>query len=405
MSVFGAVGPSQGPYSVQVDGGSVTNYTALSTGFQAQSLLYLADGLSDGQHTVRIANAPSKAGQALSIDYAIVTAVQAPIVTSASPTTSPTSSSPSPTNTETSTDSSLPPPENPPESSNKGVSTGAIVAAVVGALALMAMLSFALMMFRRRRKNRKEELEPDMTTTAFPEPYSYTGRYIPPSQNMSGGYNPLDSTSTPLYPPSRPGQGQGREGYAFPMYAVENTPHADGISIFSGGQPAIAPRQSAISGGSDQLLASGLPYSRNRSPSDVSGSAPNGTEFAYSGISDGTSRHPAHGHSDLNGQSFAPIPLHPMASGGGLALHSPPPQPTGLIPPRKGAAPLPPTASVEEQRQFQTLSEEELRQRRMLVEGRAQDFGPVVDHPLNTERPLPELPPDYNQATEALNRS
>lgn len=51
VSIFGTLGPSQGPYQVQLDGGAAQNFTATNTAFHAQSLLYRADNLDNSQHT------------------------------------------------------------------------------------------------------------------------------------------------------------------------------------------------------------------------------------------------------------------------------------------------------------------------------------------------------------------
>lgn len=116
VSIYGALGPSQGPYSVQLDGGAAVNYTAANTVFYPQQLLYHITDLSNTTHTVQINNLPARAGQALDIDYAVVTSIQAPIVTTTS--TSALSTFSSTTSSTTSIDTSLPT-ESTPASTDK----------------------------------------------------------------------------------------------------------------------------------------------------------------------------------------------------------------------------------------------------------------------------------------------
>ena len=272
-------------------------------------------------------------------------------------------------------------------------------------------------MFRRRRQSRKDlDEKPDMAAV-WPEPYSVghdsyggSGRYIPPSQNMHSGYNPLDSGGSPIYPPNRNLNDTTAPGYF--------GQHVDGTSLFSGFAPG-QPRVSAHSGSTQQQqprrrrssASTGLPYIQ----SEVASTSPYG-QSAYTANSDGASRVPAHGHNTMADGSEPPLPPLPNAQQQqqyqqqrGLGLHNPPPLHTGLIPPRKGQreqVTLPPSAGPDQAQAFRGLSEEELRQRRLNVEGREQDFGPLRlddddDVPVPTNAPLP---PDYTQATEAIRR-
>ncbi|CAG8754025.1 12422_t:CDS:2, partial [Acaulospora colombiana] len=141
VSIFGALGPTQGPYSVQLDGNAPANYSAVAPSFFAQQLLYHATGLGGGQHSVRLTNMPAKTGDSLSVDYAIANAVQVPIIITSSTSSASTSSSA----TTTSTSETAAATSDTPPPSSKGLPTGGIVAIVVGSLALMAIISFALM--------------------------------------------------------------------------------------------------------------------------------------------------------------------------------------------------------------------------------------------------------------------
>jgi len=274
----------------------------------------------------------------------------------------------------------------------------------------MAMLSFALMMFRRRRKSRKGSGDSQDMVTVWPEPYLIgsdnhrgSGRYIPPSQNVNDGYNLLDSGgASPLYPPNR-GPYDQIAGYS----GGQN--HVDGASLFSGlapGMPMMSGRGNSTSQRRNSA-STGLPYVQ----SEVASTSPYGPESAYTANSDGASRIPAHGHNTLTEISEPPLPPLPRTSPNlnqprPLGLHNPSmPLHTGLIPPRKGQreqVTLPPSAAPDQVEAFRGLTEGELRQRRMNVEGREQDFGPLT----LDEEPLvnASLPPDYTQATETLKR-
>jgi hypothetical protein len=266
------------------------------------------------------------------------------------------------------------------------------------------------MMFRRRKNNRKNSDDsPDMAVV-WPEPYPIgnsgyggTGRYIPPSQTMNDGYTPLDSGGpSPLYPPSRGPFDQNGQNAGY--FNGQN--HADGASLFSGFAPGM-PRGSAHSNSTHQQpqrrtsASTGLPYNQ----SDVASTSPYGRESVYTANSDGASRIPAHGHNTVTDITEPPLPpLPPNTNLRQLSLHNPAlPLHTGLIPPRKGQreqVTLPPSAAPEQREAFRGLTEEELRQRRMNVPGREQDFGPLsLDEPPLGNLPLP---PDYTQATETF---
>ena len=71
VQLYGIIGPSNGPFTVQLDDRSprVLNSTREKT--TSQVVLYQESGLSPGMHTVRLTNAPLS-GQTLNVDYAVV---------------------------------------------------------------------------------------------------------------------------------------------------------------------------------------------------------------------------------------------------------------------------------------------------------------------------------------------
>ncbi|KAI6099323.1 hypothetical protein EDD16DRAFT_1764929 [Pisolithus croceorrhizus] len=93
VTLFGATSTSTGPYTVQLDGGSVSNYNGTAFLPFYGVTLYHADNLGPGQHSLTIANVPAATGQQLCIDYALVSSPASEISTIDSSTTSDSTSS------------------------------------------------------------------------------------------------------------------------------------------------------------------------------------------------------------------------------------------------------------------------------------------------------------------------
>lgn len=70
MSLYGPVGPDGAAYSVQLDGTAPLNFTSNKEVPKTQVLLYHANNLPSGMHTLRVTGQPAIAGQSLSVDYA-----------------------------------------------------------------------------------------------------------------------------------------------------------------------------------------------------------------------------------------------------------------------------------------------------------------------------------------------
>ncbi|KAF7375602.1 hypothetical protein MSAN_00448800 [Mycena sanguinolenta] len=101
IALFGAIGSQFGSYSVQVDGGPASNFSAagalLNSTYLAGQMLFYADHLSGDDHTITVAAATS-GGQLFSLDYAIVDGTvntAATTVTSGAPTETLASTRPS----------------------------------------------------------------------------------------------------------------------------------------------------------------------------------------------------------------------------------------------------------------------------------------------------------------------
>ncbi|KAF9653279.1 hypothetical protein BDM02DRAFT_3087395 [Thelephora ganbajun] len=69
--IYGAVGPMNGVYTVQVDNGDSFTFNGIKDNLIPKTLLYQNNNLAPGRHTVNISNSPF-AGQTLSIDYAVI---------------------------------------------------------------------------------------------------------------------------------------------------------------------------------------------------------------------------------------------------------------------------------------------------------------------------------------------
>jgi len=73
VALFGPVGPNGAPYSVQLDQGSLTNYSSYKRFYRPQTMLFQVSNLASGQHTIRIVSeAWNNSALTLGIDYAEV---------------------------------------------------------------------------------------------------------------------------------------------------------------------------------------------------------------------------------------------------------------------------------------------------------------------------------------------
>jgi len=70
VELYGAVGPSGGLYTVQLDNGVSRTFNASRGKFSPRTLLYQDSWPTPGNHILRISNSPFS-GQTLGIDYAV----------------------------------------------------------------------------------------------------------------------------------------------------------------------------------------------------------------------------------------------------------------------------------------------------------------------------------------------
>ncbi|KAH0827744.1 hypothetical protein J3R83DRAFT_3339 [Lanmaoa asiatica] len=130
VTLFGTSGPSNGPYSVQLDGGSDVKYNATNaypTNYGVT--IYHADNLGLGAHQIVLTNLPGASGQYLTIDYA-----QLWTVTN-------TSVSPSP--------SVIPCPAPSSNISQNTLSSGAIAGLVIEGMVAVLAAAAAFFFYRR----------------------------------------------------------------------------------------------------------------------------------------------------------------------------------------------------------------------------------------------------------------
>ncbi|KAJ7071988.1 hypothetical protein C8F01DRAFT_1361438 [Mycena amicta] len=73
--LYGAVGPSQGAYSVKLDGSDAGSFNAHKSTYTAQQPLFQTDSLGSGNHTLVLTNQPSGTQTGLAIDFALMASV------------------------------------------------------------------------------------------------------------------------------------------------------------------------------------------------------------------------------------------------------------------------------------------------------------------------------------------
>ncbi|KJA20057.1 hypothetical protein HYPSUDRAFT_43686 [Hypholoma sublateritium FD-334 SS-4] len=162
IALYGPVGPTGSPYSVQLDSSTPSNYSAYKSVYRAQQMLFQASNLGGGQHSVRVqSQAPDNSALSLGIDYAQV--FTAPSLQ---------------------------------RSSHAVLSVGAVIGIVVGAVAALILLLFSINLWRRRRTKEPAyklvngftgiSAVDILTPEALPEARSSTQHLIPPPHLSMG---------------------------------------------------------------------------------------------------------------------------------------------------------------------------------------------------------------------------
>ncbi|ESK97297.1 hypothetical protein Moror_17728, partial [Moniliophthora roreri MCA 2997] len=143
IALYGPVGPSAAAFDVQVDNEQASTFTANKARDVPQVLLYRADGLGPGKHTVKLSCRPSGVGQACGIDYAEVyttSSIQQRSV-----------------HQKACHRISLNLLNSSSSGSTSSISSGAIAGLVIGILVCIGIIILGLFWYFRRRKARKQE--------------------------------------------------------------------------------------------------------------------------------------------------------------------------------------------------------------------------------------------------------
>ncbi|KAF7970706.1 hypothetical protein HWV62_23250 [Athelia sp. TMB] len=216
VQIFGTVGPQVSPYTVELDGGATATYNATKYANYQQVLLYYADNLGAGSHSVKITNQPSLSGESLNINYALVDTV--PSVNSGSP-----------------------------SGGKSGISGGAIAGIVIGALALLAIAGLIFTLLRRRRRQQYAmNHENPLVFEPFPHPATApttTERTITSSDYPLSTNPPSSSPASATSPPT-PASGQGSQSqYNHPVLTGVHNPEVAGgqYSPVQGTAPSARP--------------------------------------------------------------------------------------------------------------------------------------------------------------------
>lgn len=203
VAIFGAVGPSLGPYGIKIDGQSMGTFNATKQNYAAQMQLYHADDLGAGNHTLEIVNQPTSTGQGLALDFARVAGLPSAIPSSASSSASASASASalvSASSTATANSSKMPrcvfilSASSPTMYSCRVRSTFKVVGSIVaGVAAVCLVLSLVGLIYRQRNKRRERRLA--------------VGRSMDVSAFMNGGMaisviSPVDAGSSNSNPES-----------------------------------------------------------------------------------------------------------------------------------------------------------------------------------------------------------
>lgn len=193
VELYGALGPSGGLFTVQIDGGPEKTLNALRSKFTPQMVLYQQSGLGPGNHTMKITNAPFS-GQTLSIDY--VTVVQ----------------SPNDANSPASTSASQPSPQ----------LSGGVIGGIVAGISGLLFVTMAVLLLWYRRRHRKPMILPqDVLEAEFTEndeesdPGDSSTRLTPFLNSAITRYRAVSPPPAPISFPSTGNDSLARDGPSF----------------------------------------------------------------------------------------------------------------------------------------------------------------------------------------------
>ncbi|KAJ8518717.1 hypothetical protein ONZ45_g4245 [Pleurotus djamor] len=181
ITLYGAVSPGTGPYSVQMDDRPPQTFNASVPEYTPQTVMYFADNLGPGVHVMQVVNLPDRPGQGILLDYALLSG-------------------------ESTTSSS---------SGSSSLSSGAIAGIAVGAVALVALIPLIWFFWRRNRRSQRSDVDLSddkerrdhdhrngLPTSMIVTPFTAMSPPIPgtsqnsPSAGDTDSYYPTDMSST-----------------------------------------------------------------------------------------------------------------------------------------------------------------------------------------------------------------
>ncbi|KAF7315806.1 hypothetical protein MIND_00096700 [Mycena indigotica] len=158
LVLYGAVGPSQGAYSVKLDGSDAGNFNAHNPTYFSQQALFQTDSLGSGNHTLVLTNQPSGSQNNLAIDFALMASIPA---ASSSPTVSGSSTSAASPSSATPTD--------PRAQGYANLRHGLYIAAGIGSVCLLFTFAAVIYRFTYRRSLRRQAHGGTTDVAAFTE--------------------------------------------------------------------------------------------------------------------------------------------------------------------------------------------------------------------------------------------
>ncbi|KAL1668656.1 hypothetical protein GGF50DRAFT_111070 [Schizophyllum commune] len=189
VSLYGAVGPAYGRYTVQLDGGGTQGFDANDVYTQTQVLLYHANNIGNGTHELVLTNVPTQDApqSSILIDYAIVSTTEQTNIT---------------------------PKEVQAEKLQK-LSTGALVGISFGGVVLVAAAALmALWIVRRKKKstdNTMDEVGLYESRDPLVQPYAYSSGSQTPvtDKGRSAFRGGAQSSTSPVADMRHNHQGEG----------------------------------------------------------------------------------------------------------------------------------------------------------------------------------------------------
>ncbi|KAJ9095682.1 hypothetical protein QFC21_005554 [Naganishia friedmannii] len=445
IAVFGAVNYNHGNYTVNIDG-IVTPYSGYyNSTLAGETVLFQLSHLDNVTHNVIITNAGIDKTNVFGLDYVQYNyTVQPDITTTGSATSSSTGTSVSSTTglivaTMTNAKGEQPAAEattmldpvipGPASSVNAapgaslgsaktlanhhGISNGIIAGIAIGSVATIACLALLIWLLCRKREK---------TTSLY---HWSDNRGLTLGSAMGDSFKPVALTDTPIslyhdapyaghngvWPSSQVSPQMMQQTQFMPgdIFAQMPGPPASNSTSYYAYAQSVNPPSDA--GGTGEYAARNGQHMDARAYSGTDSSTPAHNTAPSSGAIPSILGDPAEIRVASQAYSMRPelqsvtsMRQSPRAANvtRNISVNSTTPSSiatTGSFGRRKQrGVPLPLTSAPP----VSALSEERLRQMRMIVEGRPQDFGPVSISDDNRSLAVTELPPDYVQATEPL---